>query len=115
MKQALLIVDIVKGALLRRMVREAGVVMTDSFLLAQRRAEAVVLYERIGNNFVEYIKRLHAIRSPSLLFVLATNAVNVFCENLNLCWCYSYDGKCAPIRWLPIEENEKALSNETWT
>ena len=112
MKQALLIVDIVRGALLRRMVREAGVVMTDSFLSAQRRAEAVILYERIGNNFVEYIKRLYTIRSPSLLFVLATNAVNVFCENLNLAWCYSYDGKCAPIQWLPTPKNEEALSGE---
>jgi hypothetical protein len=50
-------IDIVKGALLRRMAREVTIVLTDNFLKPEQRAKTVTLYERVGDNFVTYIKR----------------------------------------------------------
>jgi hypothetical protein len=107
-----LFIDIVKGALLRRMAREAGVVLTDDFLSSDQRAKAITLYERVGDNFVEYIKGLHRIREPKFLFVLAGNAVNQFQENLDKCWIFAYDGHVDSINWLPTPDKVETIINE---
>lgn len=107
-----LFIDIIKGALLRRMAREAAVVLTDNFLKPEQRAKAITLYERIGDNFVEYIKGLHRVRDPRFLFVLAGNAVNQFQDNLDLAWTFSYDGHCTSINWLPIPDKVEEIINE---
>jgi hypothetical protein len=104
-----LFIDIVKGALLRRMAREAAVVLTDDFLKPEQRAKAITLYERVGDNFVEYIKDLHRVRDPKFLFVLAGNAVNQFQENLDKCWVFAYDGHVSSINWLPTSATEEEI------
>jgi hypothetical protein len=107
-----LFIDIVKGALLRRMAREAAVVLTDDFLTPERRAQATTLYERVGNNFVEYIKTLHMVREPRFLFFLAGNAVNQFQDNLDKCWTFAYDGHVDSINWLPIADKMEDIIDE---
>lgn len=107
-----LFIDIVKGALLRRMAREAGIVLTDGFLTPEHRAKAITLYERVGDNFVEYIKSLHKVKDPNFLFVLAGNAVNQFQDNLDLAWTFSYDGHCTSINWLPIPDKAEDIIND---
>jgi hypothetical protein len=97
-----LFLDIVKNALLRRMAREAGVVLTDSFLTPEHQAKSVVLYERIGNNFVNYIEGLSEVKTAGFLFLLAGEAVKIFQDNLDLAWIFAYDGHCKPINWLPV-------------
>lgn len=104
-----LFIDIVKGALLRRVAREAAVVLTDSFLEPVQRAKAVTLYERVGDNFVEYIKTLHIVRDPRFLFVLAGNAVNQFQDNLDKCWVFAYDGHVESINWLPTSDKVEEI------
>lgn len=107
-----LFIDIVKGALLRRMAREAGVVLTDTFLTPERRVQATTLYERIGDNFVTYLKGLHQVKNPRFLFVLAGNAVNQFQENLDRAWVFSYDGHCESINWLPTPDSMEGILDE---
>jgi hypothetical protein len=108
-----LFIDIVKGALLRRMAREAAVVLTDGFLTPERRAQATTLYERVGDNFEEYIKGLHRVRGPRFLFVLAGNAVNQFQDNLDKCWVFAYDGHVKSINWLPTPDKTEEILNES--
>lgn len=107
-----LFIDIVKSALLRRMAREATVVLTDSFLTSERRAQAITLYERVGDNFVKYIKNLHKVRDFRLLFVLAGNAVNQFQDNLDKCWVFAYDGHVKSINWLPVSGKVEDIIDE---
>lgn len=107
-----LFIDIVKNALLRRMVREAGVVLTDDFLTSEHRGMAITLYERIGDNFVDYLGSLHKIKHPGFLYVLAGNAVKIFQDNLDLAWIYAYDGHCASINWLPVPDKVEDIINE---
>lgn len=104
--------DVVKEALLRRMAREAGVVLTDNFLTSEHRAMAVTLYERIGDNFVTYIADLHKIKNPKFLFILARNAVDTFQGNLDLAWVFAYDGHCKRISWLPTRDKVEDIINE---
>jgi len=107
MTKYFLFIDIVKGALLKRMEREVCQIMTDTFLTFEQQTLAVTLYERIGNDFVEAIKTLHKVKTPELLFVLATNVVNAFCYNLDRVWVFAYDGKLdKPIHWLSETEVE---------
>lgn len=107
-----LFIDIVKNALLRRMAREAAVVLTDSFLTPLRRAAATTLYERVGDNFVTYIKSLHRVREPRFLFGLAGNAVETFQDNLDKCWVFAYDGHVDSINWLPVPDKVEDIINE---
>lgn len=107
-----LFIDIVKSALLRRMAREVSMVLTDTFLSAERQAQAAVLYERIGNNFVTYIASLHKVKTPELLFVLAGNAVKVYQDSLDKAWTYSYDGHCELIDWLPVPDAAEEILND---
>jgi hypothetical protein len=107
-----LFIDIVKNALLRRMAREAAVVLTDSFLTFERQAQATTLYERVGDNFVEYIQNLHRVRDPGLLCVLAGNAVNQFQDNLDKCWIFAYDGHVKSINWLPTPDKVEDIIDE---
>lgn len=106
------LIDIVKGALLSRMEREAKLVLADKFLVPTRRAQAITLYERIGNNFVTYIADLHKVRTPSFLFVLARNAVGVFQDNLDKAWIFAYDGHCDLIVWLPTSDKVEEIIDE---
>ena len=106
------LIDIVKGALLSRMAREAKLVLVDNFLTPGRRAHAITLYERIGNNFVTYIAELHKVKTPSFLFVLARNAVKVFQDNLDKAWIFAYDGHCNLINWLPTKDNMEEIIDE---
>lgn len=108
-------IDVVKGALLRRMAREAGVVLTDNFLTPECRAKAITLYERVGDNFVEYIKSLHKIKHPGFLFVLAGNAVNQFQDNLDVCWAMSYSPEFKTnlkVEWLPTPDKVEEILDE---
>lgn len=107
-----LFLDIVKGALLRRMAREVGVVLTDNFLESDQRAKTVVLYERIGDNFVTYLAELHKVKTPTFLFVLAGNAVKVFQDNLDKAWVFAYDGHCESINWLPTLDKVEEIIDE---
>ena len=110
--ETFLFIDIVKGALLRRMVRETKIVLADTFLEPNRRAQAAVLYERIGENFVSYIKTLHAVRDIRFLFVLAGNAIAVFQDNLDKAWIFAYDGHAKSINWLPVSDKVDAILGE---
>jgi hypothetical protein len=105
-------IDIVKGALLRRLGREIMIVWGDDFLTLERRTQAVVLYERVGDNFVAYIKSLHKVRDPEFLFVIAGNAVKVFQDNLDKCWVYAYDGHTTLIDWFPVPDKIEEIINE---
>lgn len=107
-----LLIDIVKETLLRRMVRESLLILDDNFLEPERRAGAITLYERIGDNFVTYIAGLHKIKNPPLLLVLARNAIEVFQDNLNRAWVYAYDGHCELINWLPIPDRVEEIIDE---
>jgi hypothetical protein len=107
-----LFIDIVKNALLRKMAREAAVVLTDDFLEPVQRAKATTLYERVGNNFVEYIKILHTVKHPGFLFTLAGNAIEIFQDNLDKCWVFAYDGHVDSINWLPTPDKMEAILNE---
>lgn len=107
-----LFIDIVKATLLRRMAREATIVLTDSFIASKQQAKAITLYERVGDNFVEYIKSLHKVKEPKFLFVLAGNAVNQFQDNLDKCWIFAYDGHCKSINWLPIPDKMEEIIDE---
>jgi hypothetical protein len=107
------LIDIVKGALLRRMEREAGMILHDSFLTPVQRAKAVTLYERVGENFVSYIISLRVIKTPGFLFTMARNAVDVFQGNLDLAWAFAYDGRCKPINWLPTWNKVEDIINES--
>ena len=103
-------VDIVKGALLRRMARELMTVWGDNFLPFQHRMKAAALYERVGDNFVAYIKSLHRVKSPKLLYLLAGGAVKVFQDNLDVCWAMSYSPNFKTrlkVQWL-----EEVTANE---
>lgn len=106
------LIDITKGALLRRMEREAEMILHDSFLTPVQRAKAITLYERVGENFVSYIMSLRAIKTPSFLFTMARNAVDVFQGNLDLAWAFAYDGRCKPINWLPTWDKVENIINE---
>jgi hypothetical protein len=109
-----LFIDIVKGALLRRMAREAAVVLTDSFLKPEQRAKAITLYERVGDNFVAYIKSLHIVKHPGFLFTLAGSAIEIFQDNLDKCWVFAYDGHVNSINWLPTPDRvEDIILSET--
>lgn len=106
------LVDIIRGALLSRMTREAKLVLADNFLTPERRAQAITLYERIGDNFVTYIADLHKVKTPSFLLVLALNAVKVFQDNLDKAWIFAYDGHCDLINWLPTQDKVEEIINE---
>ena len=105
-------IDIIKGALLRRMAREVALVWTDDFLSPGRRMQAVTLYERVGDNFVSYIKTLHAIKTPEFLYIVAGNAVKVFQDNLDKIWVYAYDGHAELIDWLPVSDKVQTIIDE---
>jgi hypothetical protein len=94
------------------MAREAAVVLADDFLTPERRAQAITLYERVGDNFVEYIKTLHRVREPRFLFFLAGNAVKQFQDNLDKCWIFAYDGHVDSINWLPITDRVEGIIDE---
>jgi hypothetical protein len=106
------LIDIVKGALLSRMTREAKLVLADNFLTPERRALTITLYERIGDNFVTYVADLHKVKTPSFLFVLARNAVRVFQDNLDKAWIFAYDGHCSLINWLPTQDKVENIIND---
>lgn len=108
-----LLLDVVKAVLLKKMAREAGVVLTDTFLEPERRAQTVTLYERVGNNFVTYIKTLHRVKSPKFLLTLAANAIEVFQDNLDKCWVFAYDGHTTSINWLPIDDMMEVIIDES--
>ena len=106
-EEAFVFIDVVKNVLLRRMSREVSVILTDSFLELERVAKAVTLYERVGDNFVTYIKSLYAIRSPKFLFLMAGSAVEIFQNNLDICWAMTYNPEFRTkdmISWLPVDE-----------
>ena len=103
-----LMIDVVKGALLRRMERESKMILNDSYLSRERRCKAVALYNAVSWDFVKYIKKLHAVKSPEFLLALANNAVSIFSHNLHASWIFAYDGKLGPnypINWLMAEEH----------
>jgi len=104
-----LMVDVVKSALLRRMSRESKMILNDDYLSEERRCRAVVLYNEVSWDFVNYIKMLSAVKSPEFLLALANNAISTFSHNLHAVWVFAYDGKFGPnypIHWLMAEEHE---------
>ncbi|PXF50559.1 MAG: hypothetical protein C4B57_11960 [Deltaproteobacteria bacterium] len=104
-----LMVDVVKGALLRRMERESKMILSDDYLSEERRCKAVALYNAVSWDFVNYIKKLHAIKSPEFLLALANSAVSIFSDNMHAAWIFAYDGKLGPnypIHWLMAEKHE---------
>lgn len=110
--ESFLFIDIVKGTLLRRMAREVTIVLTDNFLKPEQRAKTITLYERVGDNFVAYIKSLHKVKDSEFLFVLAGNAVEVFQDNLDKVWVFAYDGYVESINWLPTPDKTEDIINE---
>ena len=103
-----LMVDVVKSALLRRMSRESKMILNDDYLSEERRCRAVVLYNEVSWDFVNYIKMLSAVKSPEFLLALANNAVSIFSDNLHASWIFAYDGKLGPnypINWLMAEDH----------
>ena len=93
MLREFIVIDLVKGALLRRMERETGIILNDTFLSPQRRCFSVVLYEEVGDNFVKFIRSLHTVKNVAALFTAANYAVLTFNDNLNICWAMTYNPK----------------------
>jgi hypothetical protein len=96
-------INVMKAMLLKRMEREAKLVLHDEFLSGQRRLAGFTLYQEIGADFVAFIESLHTIKLPALLFFVANRAVENFQDSLDLAWIWSYDGhfpEGKKINWL---------------
>lgn len=106
-----LIIDIVKAVLLRRMEREAKMVLNDTFLTEIRRMAGFELYHKVGEDFVRYIESLHTLRLATSVFSMAQIALTVFQSNMDTVWALSYNPKFETrlrICWLSELNIEKA-------
>ncbi|MBE9511492.1 MAG: hypothetical protein IMY71_11485 [Bacteroidetes bacterium] len=102
-KELFLALDVVKAVLLKRMEREAKLILHDEFLTDKQRMAGFTLYREIGADFVAFIESLHAIKLPTFLFLVAQKAIENFQDSLDLAWIWAYDGHLPEgkkINWL---------------
>jgi hypothetical protein len=103
MNEMFLAIDVMKAVLLKRMEREAKLVLHDEFLADKQRMAGFTLYREIGADFVAFIESLHAIKLPAFLFLVAQKAIENFQDSLDLAWIWAYDGHLPEgkkINWL---------------
>lgn len=104
MSERAVAIDLSMAYLWARYRYEGRKAIGDEWLSPLRRARAGTLYINVGNDFNKFMENLHSVKSPTLLYTLSVKALEVFRDNLDLLWYYSYSGNLKKIIWLSEEK-----------
>ena len=95
-------IDFSKAYLLSRLSYESRLILNDTWLSDDKRYKTVALHHEIGTDFNRFFEKLHNVKCPNKLYVLAVKALEIFRDNLDSTWHFAYSKVDQPknIVWL---------------
>ena len=99
MKERMVAIDLSRAYLIARHNFESKKILDDTWLSAERRCRATVIYIETGKDFNDFFHWLKVF-PRNMWYSASVIALETFRDNMDEAWHYAYSGILREIKWL---------------